>query len=618
MTKQNLMLDILTCIGLAFTASSWSSLILTENMVFYANLLFLSSFLIFILLLLFAIPKLRGSNMPSRIDFLAFAFVVSLAAFNCTFASDNFLGGIDNGVYSNAAVYLTRNHSLVVDEPVLLPGLMYRGDHLIVGFHLGYISWLASQYALFGIEGIRFSNFIPFVVGMLSLYFLGKKLGDDRAGLVCILMFGTTYPMFWFARGTYDEIYSLALIFFGLLCFLRAYENKQGNYLVLAVVALGLFLHTRIEAVGIFGAFLSVMSYLYLVAEEKWIFNKKTGTMIMLVILHLIYYSSIWISPISLFQERIDAGVIQSTISPGGILGGLMSTVNDLISLQKPPSFQHHMTDYVFRVLSKYNLFWSIALVPITLLLQLRSLQLKKAKEILLVFLITFPTFIYVFTPFTNPQQPWFLKRYVFAILPISFLLSTLLLAGRLRGSQRKKYTLTLLVLLVILTNLLTAFPILFHRDYEGMINQVERISMRFKEDDIILVDRSAAGNYKIADPMFYVFGRKTIWVGPPGDWCSVDKVLKSIPTGHTVYILIDSNNSWLRDYFPEKSMEFYFQMNLTYKELQWTVDLLHYPRCPSNMYEIDYAVVKDLIEVPSQINIRTHTILVYKLDLMF
>jgi len=241
----------------------------------------------------------------------------------------------------------------------------------------------------------------------------------------------------------------------------------------------------------------------------------------------------------------------------------------------------------------------------------LRQAGQEKAPFILL--LLT-PSFLFLYIPFVTLYQPWFLKRYVDVIIPAGFLSTAIFVHERLSNRMCRMT----IVSLVIIMNLVVSAPIIFYKEHNGMITQVEDLCRMFSKDDLILVDRYAAGNYKLADAMFFIFDRYSLWVGPPGDWCSIDKLQVDFTKFRNVYLVTSSESStrgYLNSSFPEGSLKLVLERRIEYEELERTVDLFHWARGPQDVYDIDYSVVKSSIDVPRNIIRRSYLILVYKLN---
>jgi len=600
---------ILVATGIIVIA--WYGLLLSEIQFFHRLLIYPFIALVVILLAIMA-RRLFRKVVFSRADVMALVLCLVIGILIITFATDNLYGGMDPGVYANSAVYLAKRHNTVVEGDIRLPGLAVRDGTLEVYFQKGYIAWLAIHYVLFGITGINANNFLLIVISLMSLYYLGKYLLDEAAGVAALLMLGTTYPFIWFSRGTYSEIFSMALILFGLLCVTAAFREENRKFLIPSVLSFGLFLHVRIEAIALFLMFLAVLVYRYFIKKQRWLFSPYIFILLLMVIGHYIIYS-FNVDPVY-FYRRID----NVGLEHAGIVGGLKDSILHLFTLNKPGTLEYHLTDFVFRVLSVYGLSWAILAVPVVVVMGV----FKRTRDLIpfvrngyyTVLLITIPTFVYLISPFIDLYMPWFLRRYTFCIIPVAYLTGALLIFSILKG-KRRKYA-AALILGVLAINIFIASPVIFHREFAGMFEKVGKIAEKFDGDDVVFVDRFCVGTYKIADPMYYAFGVHASWVGGPKDWCSIRDIDFEGLRGRDVYIIANTGNPWLIKFFPKESLEFYFEEELSYRELPRTINVYAMMAGKTDVGEIEYEKIKKMMELPTYINERKFKIVAYKVNL--
>src|SRR5258708_5284737 len=144
---------------------AWSSLILTELRIYNIKiiLLLLSTIIIFFL---FNIKRINYSHcFTDKFDLIVIGIIVLFSLFNGIFAHETFFGGRDDGIYSMSAIYLAKNHSLLINNHLIKTNIVgyinVFKNYYQPGFHFAYISWLAIHYSLFGLGGIMWANFIP-------------------------------------------------------------------------------------------------------------------------------------------------------------------------------------------------------------------------------------------------------------------------------------------------------------------------------------------------------------------------------------------------------------------------------------------------------------------------
>jgi len=591
---------------------SWYILILAEVGLFHKSLLLAGVFTILTTCILL-IKKNKLIGILSRTDYFAFFIIFLFAILNIAFVHDTFYGGRDPGVYANAAVYLSKHHNLVIDHFINFPGWIQVVGSFRPEFHLGYISWLAAHYSLFGILGVKISNFIPLIFALLSIYFISRRIANDNAGILFLVMFLTIYPIFWFTRETYSEIYFMYLIWFGILCFLIGYNEKKRQYFIPSILSFAMLLHTRIEGIYIYGIFIIIMLFYHFILKKTWMLTSGQLFLIAVTFLHFLYYSA-FIHPnnttnligIYYFLQNISENILLR-------INSFIST-NSVLHKSSDMRLRYYFVNFVYVVLMEYGLSWPVLFISLSTIQLLRTIHKKESINMLLILLFVAPTFVYLFVPFISFDQPWFLRRYLPTILPTAFLFLAAFFS-QLFNSKRERILLIFIIEVIIVRNLIIANPIVFHREYHGMLGNIEEISSFFSESDLILVDRYATGNYKLADPLYFIFDRYALWLGPPGDWCSLDSLHINFSMYKNIFIITNSKSSWVFQQFPKKYLQLVFERNIKYKELEKTVDLIHLKNRPADIYDLSYSVVKNMIEIPHKIREKEYLVQVYKID---
>lgn len=175
---------------------------------------------------------------------------------------------------------------------------------------------------------------------------------------------------------------------------------------------------------------------------------------------------------------------------------------------------------------------------------------------------------------------------------------------------SKKKTVYMCLMSLVMILNIYTAYPILFFSENQGMIANVGNIADRVGPNDLVLVDRYAAGSYKMADPLFFVYSKPALW----WDADSVGKLKNdlNISSFDTVYILTNEATS-LDKYFNPVELELFYTQAVTLEQLEVTVDLNHYPHREADVYDMDYSIARQLMKRPANIVTRNFELQLYR-----
>ncbi|WP_370572655.1 hypothetical protein, partial [Methanomethylovorans sp.] len=162
----------------------------------------------------------------------------------------------------------------------------------------------------------------------------------------------------------------------------------------------------------------------------------------------------------------------------------------------------------------------------------------------------------------------------------------------------------------VMVLNIYAAYPILFFSENQGMITSVGDISAHVGPNDLVLVDRYAAGSYKIADPLFFVYSKPALW----WDADSLGKLKADLNVSRfdTVYILTNKATR-LEKYFNPVEVELVRTQPVTLQQLEVTVDLNHYPHREADVYDMDYSIARQLMKRPNNIVTRDFELQLYK-----
>ena len=116
-------------------------------------------------------------------------------------------------------------------------------------FPQGYPIWIAIAYGLDGVTGTRRVIAWWAILGVLTVYFAGKRLigplpAAAAAGLLSVHVIQT-----WYARYPNSEIVTQALVFAALLAHAYAHEDEDRFFGPVAASLLGLALFTRFPVV---------------------------------------------------------------------------------------------------------------------------------------------------------------------------------------------------------------------------------------------------------------------------------------------------------------------------------------------------------------------------------
>lgn len=435
--------------------------------------------------------------------------------------------GRDEGSISQAAIELARQHSLTDQSPearaffeiygegkaLNFPGFYYTGNGALISqFPTGYIAWLASFVSIFGIFGLPIANAVLLFLFFTAFTRILKRFVSPLWVWIGTALAATSFPLFWFPRFTLSENFALAFLWVFLLALSQFAKHPSNAFLALTFLSGALLLFGRIE--GFAFAFLGALFLFTYPKTRKFLLEKPAcrvavplGITIALFALSLPSNSPFYITIAKAFLQNGDAGSIS----------------------------------YAEEQINRLSIFGLYGIIA-ELVLGITGIAVfaRKGKEFLmqiLPFIITFPVFLYLLTPFISDDHPWMLRRYMFAIIPVCIYFSALLFS-RIEAVRSRNFAITLAVtaLALHLPAAVHFFPIMQGR---SLIHDTFSISQNTDRGDLVLVDRETSGDgwHMLPGPLRALFGRHAVYFFNPEDFPKLntqdfDRVLLLVPQG--------------------------------------------------------------------------------------
>ena len=131
------------------------------------------------------------------------------------------------------------------------------GHGTVVGqFPHLYPVWIAIAYETYGLTGARYVHGLWGLLGVLAVYLTGAALFGRRAAFAGAALLAVNVAQVWFARYFCVEMIFQALVFAGVLAYIRAHVDGDRFFAPIAGILIGLtpFLHiTGVVAIGALG-----------------------------------------------------------------------------------------------------------------------------------------------------------------------------------------------------------------------------------------------------------------------------------------------------------------------------------------------------------------------------
>lgn len=445
------------------------------------------------------------------------------------FTTPTIFSGRDQGSYSATAIHLVENHKLAFSTPAStafftlhgpgkalnFPGFDYTTDgSLITQFPLGYIVWLASFFALFGLSGLIIANAITLALFLIAFYLLIKLFASRFYAVWGFVITAVSLPVVWFSKMTLSE--NLALTLFTLLALnlVLALKKQSTFFATIALALAGFFVFTRIEGI----AFLCITIIILALSQKNRLLWKSKP--IPYILLPALIFS------ILLVRNFFVNFPFYKTVAKAGL--------SKWHSFFEPCVTADCLTD---KTLPLWGIFWSYGLIPVFIVGIVSVIIIFKSRHklALIPFLLALPTFFYLFSPNISIDHPWMLRRFIFSIYP-SLLFSAIIGIAIIQSFLtqkyftypllKKRYYATLLLVILFLSGLPFALGYITFTENKGLLEQTKVLAGHFSSTDLVLVDRLATGDAwsMLPEPLNYFGVTNAVYFFNPEDFATLNR----------------------------------------------------------------------------------------------
>lgn len=518
--------------------------------------------------------RMPGARPPDAAALLPL-LLVALCAWLYPPPSEYVIGGKDPGVYMNAGIQIAQRGGLVIHDPLVasLPpetrGLFFP-SHItstyygirFMGFFLTdpvrgtvvdqfphlYPVAVAIGYGLEGLTGARYALPVCAVFGVLSLYFIGARLGGRAVGLAAGGLLAMHVVQVWYARYPNAEMIAQALLLAGLLALARTHVDDDRFFAPPAALLLGLVPFARIDGIV-------ALTFAAVGAVLLWVRGARLRLSFLLPltamgVLFTAYFSSILAPymrlPLIWLQRNHEAVLVLGLLTIGGIIGlaWVRRRAGTRVLDRGVPTalvlavvglavyaffFRHAGGRLAVHDASSLRMYaWYVH--PAALVLALLGLVLLARHAFWrqpALFTAACGTAAFVFYRLRIvPEHFWVTRRFLLIILPMTMLCiaAALMLFGIERGRQRAawlpglRWGLRLLLLAMVAGSFWQATrAVLPHVEYGGIIPRLEALAARFGPDDLLIVEsRNASDLHVLALPLAYIYARPVLVLNSP------------------------------------------------------------------------------------------------------
>lgn len=488
--------------------------------------------------------------------------IISLVFLIFVFFPHDTFGGRDEGLHANLAVYLTNHGSL--RTPLHLNAYVPRVESW-TGRVPAYTTWLAIQNIFFGQNWMLRSDVILVAFGLAFLYFVASFLGGKKVGLISLILYSSSFPFLWLGRETLSENLAFFLLWASIAFLFTFFKTKRNIYLVCLFVTSWLFSFTRVE-----GLFIQLLTLLVLIST---ILITKIASFRKTVFIALIYFVFIG-STFIIFPRISSTTFIGENVSTSSavVIKSLSSfSTEQFIEQNKDIKLKDKFPIFFVQMLSKYNLFLFLAsiLLIIPIILIDKKMRVKKKIYFIGLLVIISPEFVKLINPTVSLDQPWLYRRYIYGLIPLGYLCSSILL-----NKITKRGLLFIIVIASFIINISLSNKIITLKNNWSVTDAIEKIAHDVSPSDAIVIKSyTFLGNYV---PLAYLTYQKEIptflaeWMEVKNNnWFPKEKTFQGVPYKR-LFLISDNESENYKDFKLLKIDS----VEVEYKQLQWLCDL--------------------------------------------
>jgi hypothetical protein len=462
-------------------------------------------------------------------------FVISLNA------EPTIYTGRDQGTLFTAAQYLVVDgkighssdvvssfHSIYGSGPALnFPGFYYSATgELVAQFPYVYIAYVAAFVMMFGTSGIAVANSVALSLFVGTFYLCVREFCTRRISMLGIGFILLSFVYIWFVRYSLSEILAVVLVWILLWSVLRARAHESRGLLALALLSGSLLVFARVEGIVIAG-----IAALVLFFSEKpfFIIRRRPILYTMLPLLCVIFIFALSFPVLEPFVRAVSKAILD--------MGN--STID---STESSDSHGVHLLIYAIYGLLPHMIGGIIIIL---------TLFWRRSYTALIPFILVAPVFFYLYDPQISDDHPWMLRRVTFAVYPVLLFYTVLglqMLHSKTAQNYNRRFAHAAVLVLFFLIGSWQALPIVHFAQIDlhaDLRDQTERLAQNFSDDDLLLIDKNAAGdNFSmLAGPLESLYHREAVYFFNPEDLKKLEKV-GELDTYSAIFLIVPTQNT--------------------------------------------------------------------------
>ena len=515
-----------------------------------------------------------GAAWPGLSALAAVALVV-LGCWRFFPPSEYIIGGKDPGVYVNEGIQIAQRGTLVLKDPVVASVPPFARDLFFPSYQrLDYYSLrfmgfflenpetgatvgqfphffpasIAIGYGLDGLTGARRAVGVWAILGVLAVYFAGRRLVGTAAAFAAASLLTLNVAEVWFSRYPNTELAMQALLFAALLASARAHVDRDAFFAPVSGAFLSLLLFLRFDAVlGIAGVLAALA--LGVVAGRARTYVSFFVSLIGVAAFAALYllfpmkaYANlpiVFLSNFAWWQYALialgTAGGIVALVA-GGRRPALASAVANgaplvlavavlvaaiyALFLREPIGALAMRDAYALRTFANFYLTVPGLLAALVGFVLLARSSFWRAPEIFTT--VALFSFFFFYKIRIASDHFWMARRFLPVILPGALLFAAAAALSGGRGQWASTRLVRGAIGVTFLALLATAYsraaqPVMGHVEYAGIIPRLETLASRIGDRDLLIVEsRNASDTHLLGLPLAYIYAKNVLLLSSP------------------------------------------------------------------------------------------------------
>ena len=487
------------------------------------------------------------------------------------------IGGKDPGIYVSEGIQIAQRGTFVYRDPVVasvppfardlfLPShqrddyysLRFMGFWIrnpdtgaVIGqFAHVFPASIAIGYGLDGVTGARRAIGVWAILGVLAVYFCGRRLFGRAAAAAAALLLSLHLLEVWFARYPNAELVMQALLFAALLASARAHVDDDEFFAPVAGTLLGLLLFVRFDAVLAIAAVVAALAlarfagvirlraafFAPLLAGIGLAIPYWLGPMRAYLWQPLVFFNHLgtWqyaalaaggvtvLALLALGSRHPRLSARARTTAPTAIAGTVIAAALYALYLRQPIDRVLAAHDaFALRTFTSYYFTLPALLAALLGFALFARRAFWRAPE-LFTTVACFSCFFFYKIRIV-PEHFWMARRFLPVFLPGALLFVSAAALGGTRGGWAPTRWLRSAIGFAFIALLAfhyarVARPILEHVEYAGIIPKLEEIAGRIADRDLLIVETRLLGSdtHILAMPLAYIYARNVLVLSTP------------------------------------------------------------------------------------------------------